>query len=114
MTAATNDSGQPLLETLRKVNLFSALDEDILRLLQTKMQRMTFQPGEILCREGEAADRMYVIESGEISVLKTGPEGEPAELTVLPALFVPSQPTSWLPASLVSLTSRVTSLPEIS
>jgi len=85
MTAATNEPSHPLLETLRTVNLFSTLDEDTLRLLQTSMQRMTYQPGEILCKEGDAADRMYVIESGEISVLKTGPEGQPAELTVLPA-----------------------------
>ena len=64
MSEATNDHSQRLLQTLRKVEILSALDENTLRLLQDRMERATYSPGEVLCREGEAGDRMFIIESG--------------------------------------------------
>jgi CRP-like cAMP-binding protein len=45
--------------------------------LQAALQPATFAVGENLCREGETGDRMFIIESGEIAVLKAVEGGEP-------------------------------------
>lgn len=75
---------QPLLEMLRKVSVFSTLDENALRLLQEKLQPVVFQPGEIICHEGDTGDRMFIIESGEVSVLKYGEDDVlPVEIATL-------------------------------
>ncbi len=61
---------QPLLETLRKSSVFSALEESALCVLQEKLQPVIFEPGDIICHEGDPGDRMFIIESGEVTVLK--------------------------------------------
>ncbi len=74
---------QPLLGMLRKVSVFSALSEKALRLLQEKLQPVTVQPEEIICREGDSGDRMFIIESGAVAVIKRGEDDAPVELAVL-------------------------------
>lgn len=74
-----------MLEILKKVRLFSELDEVALSALQVALQAAAFAAGEDLCREGETGDRMFLIESGEVSVLKAVEGDEPIEVTVLHA-----------------------------
>jgi CRP-like cAMP-binding protein len=83
MPNMTDDQDWRMFETLRSVELFSELDEDTLRLLVGKTQLVVYRPGEILCTEGEPADRMFVIDLGEVSVLKRGHDGKPAQIAVL-------------------------------
>ena len=83
MTESMDGDSRRLLDTLRNVELFAALDEHTLELLRGKMRRAVYQPGDVLCTEGEAADRMFIIESGEISVLKQGQDAAPAQITVM-------------------------------
>lgn len=77
------DQNDRLLELLKKAACFSALDDDTLRLLPEKMRQVVFEPGQVICREGEKGDRMFVIESGRVSVLKRGEDGSDVEITVL-------------------------------
>ena len=72
-----------MLELLKRIPLFSELDDVALSALQEALQPATFAAGEDLCREGETGDRMFIIESGEISVLKAVESEEPIEVTVL-------------------------------
>ncbi len=74
-----------MLELLKKVRLFCELDEAALSALQEALRPATFAAGEDLCREGEAGDRMFIIESGEVAVLKEVKGEEPIEVTVLKA-----------------------------
>ena len=83
MPEMMDDEGQRLLETLGTVELFSGLDDNTLRLLLDKMQQVVYQPGDILCTEGEPGDRMFVVDWGEVSVLKRGHDGKQAQLAVL-------------------------------
>jgi D-lactate dehydrogenase len=76
---------QPLSDLLKKTAVFSSLSEDNLRLLQERLQRRVFAAGELLCREGETGDLLFLIESGEVSVLKGGQDGQTVEVTVLRA-----------------------------
>jgi len=72
-----------MLELLKKVLLFSELDDAALSALQDALQPATFAAEEDLCREGETGDRMFVIESGEVAVLKAVNGEDPIEVTVL-------------------------------
>jgi len=95
-----------IIELLKKVRIFQELDNSALDLLQQKMRRHSYQPEEILCREGELGNQMFVIESGEISVLKMGDDGKLIEVATLPAgeiagemsLFGPSSRSATLKA----------------
>jgi len=72
-------------EVLRKINLFCGLDTDALNVLAGQLVRKHFAPDETLCVEGEHGDRMFVIESGDVAVVKKGEGGVPIEITVLGA-----------------------------
>lgn len=59
-----------MYEFLRKVPLFSDLpDADLERLCQM-VEEVTLPPGTELFREGDIGDKAYVIESGEVEIIK--------------------------------------------
>jgi D-lactate dehydrogenase len=72
-----------MLELLKKVRLFCELDDEALSALKEALEPATFAAGEDLCREGEASDRMFLIESGDVAVLKAVEGEEPIEVTTL-------------------------------
>jgi len=72
-----------MLELLRKVRLFCELDDEALTALEDALKRTTFAPGDDLCREGASGDRMFLIESGKVAVLKAVEGEEPIEVTAL-------------------------------
>jgi len=55
--------------------LFGALDEPTLRALETELESVHLAEGEILCRQGEAGDSMYVLVHGRLSVTIQHPDG---------------------------------------
>jgi D-lactate dehydrogenase len=72
-----------VLQLLRKVKCFTGLDEETLALIQEQLQPRIYQPDQSLCQEGEPGDRMFIIESGKVAVLKQGAEGVLIEVAVL-------------------------------
>jgi D-lactate dehydrogenase len=72
-----------LLGLLKKAECFSAMDDKTLRLLVARMQPFVFKKGEIICCEGETGNRMLVIESGKVEVLKKAEQGVQIQLDVL-------------------------------
>jgi signal transduction histidine kinase len=84
-------------ETLRRVELFSALDDADLDRLLTRVERVELEPGELLFEEGAVGDRAYVVESGELEILKkarnrellvthSGPGAVIGEMAILQAM----------------------------
>ena len=63
-------------ETLSKVPLFAKLEPSRLKLLAFTSQLMTYEPGEVLFREGETADAAFVIMDGEVEILAETHTGE--------------------------------------
>lgn len=63
-------------QMLRKVPLFSALSAAELKLLAFTSGVHCFAPGEVLMRQGDAADCAYVILEGEAEVLAETKGGE--------------------------------------
>jgi len=72
-----------MLDLLRQTQLFSELEEPALLALRERIERSSFEAGATLCTEGETGDRMFIIESGEVAVLKSVGAGDPIEVTVL-------------------------------
>lgn len=87
--SATRTSSQPALCLLhgqadrdacahcraRQWAFCGALDEEALRDLQRTTRRRSLTPGELIVLEGEAADHVFVVVSGVVSVYKTLPDG---------------------------------------
>lgn len=59
-----------MIEALRRVDLFASLDEADLERLLTKVERVELAAGEFLFEEGAVGDRAYVVERGELEILK--------------------------------------------
>lgn len=79
------ESPHILLEMLKTVSIFSGLNDADLHLVQEKIQTATFAPEDVLCREGDAGDRMFIIQSGTVAVLKRGADNQPVEIAILQA-----------------------------
>ncbi len=57
------------VEMLRRVPLFSQIDPAKLKLLAFTSERMTFQAGQDLCKQGDSGDAAYVIINGDADVI---------------------------------------------
>lgn len=74
-----------MIELLKKVHGFSNLDDKTLALVQELLQPISVAEGERLCSEGERGDKMFIIQSGEVAVLKATDDGDQIEINVLRA-----------------------------
>ena len=63
------------VDLLRKIPLFANIDTAKLKLLAFTSERLTFQSGAVLCREGERGDSAYLILSGKVAVNVNTPKG---------------------------------------
>src|SRR3954454_20388061 len=61
---------------LRSVSLFGSVDEDFLNYLKEKVELLSHNQGDVICREGEEADAFYLIRSGMVRVSEALPGGE--------------------------------------
>lgn len=67
---------------LKKVPLFAQMDPAKLKLLAFTSERMAFQPGQVLFRQGDEGDAAYVIISGDADVVAETSVGEVPLATV--------------------------------
>jgi CRP-like cAMP-binding protein len=77
---------QPLekdVETLRNIPLFAGLPTARLKLIAYTAEIMSFAPGEVIVRQGDPADAVYIITEGEAEVLLTNDEGREIPLTTM-------------------------------
>lgn len=68
---------------LRNIGLFGALSDDVLEYLATLLSVETPPAGATLFREGEDANAMFVVISGEVEVLKKSKRAVEARVAVL-------------------------------
>jgi hypothetical protein len=62
------------LERARALALFAPLDGVVLERLAAALQPLSLPAGSVLIREGEPGERFYLVDRGEVSVLKDGAE----------------------------------------
>lgn len=65
-----------MYDFLKNVPLFAELPEDDLRQLCPVTMEVRLTAGEVLFEEGTTGDRAYVIQSGELEIIKNSSEGE--------------------------------------
>ena len=53
-----------------RIPLFASLSADHRQELNRSMHRISLDPGELLCREGESGDAFYIVLQGEVEVIK--------------------------------------------
>ncbi|MFN2271512.1 MAG: cyclic nucleotide-binding domain-containing protein [Anaerolineae bacterium] len=72
----THDAiAQVMRQRMTVDHLLASLPEQVnrntSRLLQSGHERLTFQPGQVIIREGDVADKFYLITNGEVEVLQS-------------------------------------------
>lgn len=60
----------PQSQALQQIYLFKDLDADALAAVAQSASGVVFDAGQDVCREGQAADGMYLIRSGSVRVTK--------------------------------------------
>lgn len=63
------------VDLLRNIPLFAKIEPSKLKLLAFTSERLTFDPDESLCRQGDPGDAAYIIVDGEADVLVDTPGG---------------------------------------
>ena len=58
------------IELLQRMPIFGAIREDTLHFLLDQVQEVNMSVGGFFFREGDRAESMYVLESGEVAVLR--------------------------------------------
>ena len=71
------------IDVVRKAPLFAALDDETARALMESMTSSHLERGDILFREGDQGDRLYVIGEGKIKLGRTSVDGRENLLAVL-------------------------------
>ena len=74
-------------DVLRRAPLFRELDDEAAAALRASMVEVKLARGEVLFREGDEGDRVYVVIAGKIKLGRTSPDGRENLL----ALLGPSQ-----------------------
>jgi CRP-like cAMP-binding protein len=64
------------VELLRNIPLFAKIEPSKLKLLAFTSQRLTFNPGDSLFKQGDSGDALYVIMEGDADVLVDTPGGQ--------------------------------------
>jgi len=62
--------GKALIEVLRKVELFKTFPEEPLQILADKCKQIRLGDEELLCKEGDPGNKMWVVVSGKLMVFK--------------------------------------------
>ena len=76
------------VELLRNIPLFAKIEPSKLKLLAFTSQRLTFNPGDSLFKQGDDGDALYVIMEGEADILVDTPNGQITVATMAKNDFV--------------------------
>jgi CRP/FNR family transcriptional regulator, cyclic AMP receptor protein len=93
MSAAATFNSAPshLLALIAQQPFFKGLDEDLVQLLADSTMEMRFKPGDLIYRQGDPANRFYLILEGKVLI-----ESEVKERGVLPIrTLVPGDDLGW-------------------
>ncbi|MBW6456158.1 MAG: Crp/Fnr family transcriptional regulator [Trueperaceae bacterium] len=71
------------LEVLGRTTLFRTLDPDALRRVNDGCRAVPAEPGETILREGEPAERLFVVATGAVKLVRHGADGKAVLLDVI-------------------------------
>src|SRR5207248_4764229 len=61
---------------LRSVPLFASLDDEFIEHLRQRVELVSYNQNQVICKEGDPADAFYLIRSGMVKVSNALPGGE--------------------------------------
>ncbi len=70
-------------DVIRKAPLFSALDDEASEALKRSMAEVNLGRGQVLFREGDAGDKLYVVAEGKVKLGRTSTDGRENLLAIL-------------------------------
>jgi CRP/FNR family cyclic AMP-dependent transcriptional regulator len=70
-------------DVLRQAPLFSGLDDEAAQALSASMTETRIRRGEVLFREGDEGDRLYVVTDGKVKLGRTSADGRENLLAIL-------------------------------
>jgi len=70
-------------DVLRQAPLFSALDDEAAQALRSSMGETRLRRGEVLFREGDGGDKMYIVTDGKVKLGRTSTDGRENLLAIL-------------------------------
>lgn len=68
--------------SLRKLPIFSKLDDKKLRLVAMMAERLNYHPGDYIAREGDTPEAVFIVLSGEVILSRSTPCGQLQALTL--------------------------------
>ncbi len=71
-----------LPEQLKSIAYFQDLDARVLDRIRTRVFEVRLQKGQVLFTEGEPAQAMYVVRSGQVKIFKLSPDGREQVLRI--------------------------------
>ena len=75
--------GAYLLGLLRKAEDTKSLTASSMNLIRETLERRRYKDGDLICEEGESADWMFIVDQGEVAVIKQGEDGALVEISRL-------------------------------
>ncbi|HWK43732.1 MAG TPA: Crp/Fnr family transcriptional regulator [Stellaceae bacterium] len=76
------------VELLRQIPLFAQIEPARLKLLAFTSERLSYEPGQVLCRQGDMGDAAYIVIEGTADVLVNSANGPITVATLGPNDFV--------------------------
>ena len=70
-------------DVLRQAPLFSALDDEAASALRTSMTESRLRRGDVLFREGDSGDKLYIVLEGKVKLGRTSADGRENLLAIL-------------------------------
>ncbi len=70
-------------DVLRQAPLFSALDDEAATALRSSMDDSRLRRGEVLFREGDEGDQLYIVTEGKVKLGRTSADGRENLLAIL-------------------------------
>jgi CRP-like cAMP-binding protein len=64
------------METLKASPLFANLNEDEMEMVGELCKEKTHKPGEVIFHQGDVGDSLYIVQDGEVDILREDPNGE--------------------------------------
>ncbi len=71
------------LSTIREVPLFTGLREADLKRVSRLLHARSFEPGEVVFREGQTGAGMYIVQKGEVEIVMRTPQSQELPLVTL-------------------------------
>lgn len=65
-----------LLQVMKRVELFRGLNDSQFQRLAGISKRESYGQGEVICRQGDAGDRMFVVAEGQVEIKLEDRQGE--------------------------------------